>query len=44
MKYFQALSLLNPMFAVLNPTDGELPERDAAINMKKILKEKGQCL
>ncbi|XP_056586611.1 dachshund a [Triplophysa dalaica] len=30
----------SPERLVLNPTDGELPERDAAINMKKILKEK----
>ncbi len=29
------------MCAVLNPTDGELPERDTGINMKKMLKEKG---
>lgn len=30
----------SPERLVLNPTDGELPERDAGINMKKILKEK----
>ncbi|XP_016374134.1 dachshund a isoform X4 [Sinocyclocheilus rhinocerous] len=28
---------------VLNPTDGELPERDTGINMKKILKEKDEA-
>ncbi|KAI2651057.1 hypothetical protein H4Q32_019063 [Labeo rohita] len=31
----------SPERLVLNPTDGELPERDTGINMKKILKEKG---
>uniref|UniRef100_A0A672T7R3 SKI/SNO/DAC domain-containing protein n=1 Tax=Sinocyclocheilus grahami TaxID=75366 RepID=A0A672T7R3_SINGR len=33
----------SPERLVLNPTDGELPERDTGINMKKILKEKDEA-
>lgn len=33
----------SPERLVLNPTDGELPERDPGINMKKILKEKDEA-
>ncbi|KAF4098259.1 dachshund a isoform X2 [Onychostoma macrolepis] len=33
----------SPERLVLNPTDGELPERDSGINMKKILKEKDEA-
>ncbi|XP_043077906.1 dachshund a isoform X1 [Puntigrus tetrazona] len=33
----------SPERLVLNPADGELPERDTGINMKKILKEKDEA-
>ncbi|XP_056302211.1 dachshund a [Danio aesculapii] len=33
----------SPERLVLNPTDGDLPERDTGINMKKILKEKDEA-
>lgn len=33
----------SPERLVLNPTDGELPERDTGISMKKILKEKDEA-
>ncbi|XP_059382749.1 dachshund homolog 2-like isoform X4 [Carassius carassius] len=33
----------SPERLVLNPTDGELSERDTSINMKKILKEKDEA-
>lgn len=33
----------SPERLVLNPTDGELPERETGINMKKILKEKDEA-
>ncbi|XP_026099004.1 dachshund homolog 2-like isoform X2 [Carassius auratus] len=33
----------SPERLVLNPTDGELPERDNGINMKKILKDKDEA-
>ncbi|NP_694487.2 dachshund a [Danio rerio] len=33
----------SPERLVLNPTDGDLPERDTGINMKKMLKEKDEA-